>query len=282
MDGSARDWRPPPGDPGGVAIDWNDGRLITLTAGATARCEGLVPGELYAIFFYNSSLLDTDVTVTLVWSNAVPPVKLAVPGTTIDAGRASFAFLSGTDTSFVSASLPPTNETARVDAFLVSVSMPRDPAGLHDRELPADGRWRPFQKLYRYHSSAPSGWHSVLLRSPITQVIGVEMRKTSASLIVLNLASGLASGQPLKLGPTALSEGAVAVVEVTTQLWEDTFFADGSTRVWANGDSRFNSEDAEISLQRLSLFARLRGTARGLLGTMFGRRKKQTASRRVR
>lgn len=59
-------------------INWNGGQRITLTAGDTATCTALSPGQLYGIFIYNSAQNDNNSTVSVNWSNSQPPVPITV------------------------------------------------------------------------------------------------------------------------------------------------------------------------------------------------------------
>ncbi|WP_448092751.1 hypothetical protein [Pseudomonas lini] len=105
-------------------INWNGGQRITLTAGDTATCTALSPGQLYGIFIYNSAQNDNNSTVSVNWSNSQPPVPILVPGTTANAGLASLGFVSGTDTQTVSVSLPSNAGSSQVEIWLGSVGMP--------------------------------------------------------------------------------------------------------------------------------------------------------------
>lgn len=240
-------------------INWDDGRLLTLTAGTTARCASLSEGELYALLFYNTTPNDSIAVVTLVWSNSVLPVDLTIPGTTADSGPASFALISGQDSHSVSASLSALAGNTTVSAFIVSISMPTNLTGLSSLELPCDGMLYAFLKYQRYYANPPVGWSRLILWSPITQFISVQMQKSRAQITVLNVGRNPNPVQPLLLGATANEPGIVEVRVVQSQSHEEQILGDGITPwVWMNGDSVRNSEDAKISLQQLSLRAKTR------------------------
>src|SRR5215218_6815937 len=156
------------------SINWNGGQRITLQAGETATCTTLNPGQLYAIFMYNSAQNATNGTVNIVWSNSNPPVQATIPGTTANAGLASLAFVSGTDTQTVSVSLPSNAGIAQIDIWLGSVSMPIDTSGLNNSQLPLDGSENEFNKYTRYYAVPQSKWYQMTIVSAITQFLSVQ------------------------------------------------------------------------------------------------------------
>jgi hypothetical protein len=232
-------------------LDWNDGRLVELTAGKTARCRSLTQGELYGVLLYNTTQADVNALVTVVWSNDVPPSTVTVSGTTGDAATAYFLFVSGTDTDFISISLAPTAE-ATVEAFIVSVSMPSNTTGLNSGELPRDGQFHSYQKFDRYWAVPATGWSSITIENTRTQFISLQILKSTAKVIVVNLGAGLAEGQVTKFGPTAEKPGTVDIVQQTYQTYEGDIQGNSRTWVWMNGDSQQNSDSAKIALQGLS------------------------------
>lgn len=234
------------------AINWNGGQRITLRAGDTATCTTLNPGQLYAIFMYNSTQNDTNGTVNIVWSNSQPPVKATIPGTTANAGLASIAFVSGTDTQTVSVSLPTNAGIAQIDLWLGSVSMPIDTSGLNNQPLPIDGNPHDFNKYTRYYAVPPSSWQQLTIVSAITQFLSVQFREAKAIVYVVNETSnGLLPGQVQSMGPTAQAAGAVAINGVTIQSVQGNLQGDGTQWVWMNADSEQDSQSASISLQSL-------------------------------
>ena len=234
------------------AINWNGGQRITLRAGDTATCTTLNPGQLYAIFMYNSTQNDTNGTVNIVWSNSQPPVKATIPGTTANAGLASVAFVSGTDTQTVSVSLPTNAGIAQIDLWLGSVGMPIDTSGLDNQPLPIDGNPHDFNKYTRYYAVPPSSWQQLTIVSAITQFLSVQFREAKAIVYVVNETSnGLLPGQVQSMGPTAQAAGAVAINGVTIQSVQGNLQGDGTQWVWMNADSAQDSQSASISLQSL-------------------------------
>jgi hypothetical protein len=249
-----------------IALDWNDGRLVILNAGQTAKCASLVQDQLYAILLYNASQIDVDAAVTVVWSNTVPPSKVTVRGSTDEAAPANFVFVSGSDTEFVSISLSP-GSAASVEAFIVSISMPLNTQGLNNAVLPVDGQFHPFEKYDRYYAESAAGWRSVTIENQLTQFICLQMLQSTATIFVINLGSGLAEGQVSKFGPTPNAIGTVEINQISYQSYEAYLQGDGGTFVWMNGDSRQNSANAEIALQELSLtelFLHISGISRML------------------
>lgn len=234
------------------AINWNGGQRITLRAGDTATCTTLNPGQLYAIFMYNSTQNDTNGTVNIVWSNSSPPVKATIPGTTANAGLASLAFVSGTDTQTVSVSLPTNAGIAQIDLWLGSVSMPIDTSGLTNEPLPIDGNQHDFNKYTRYYAVPPSSWQQLTIVSAITQFLSVQFTSSKAIVYVVNeTSSGLLAGQVQSMGPTASAAGTVTTSAVTIQSVQGYLQGNGGQFVWMNADSEQDSLNATISLQAM-------------------------------
>ncbi|HEX8367280.1 MAG TPA: hypothetical protein VF604_01815 [Pyrinomonadaceae bacterium] len=233
-------------------VNWDDGRLIVLSAGQTAKCENLVKDQLYALLLYNTSQIDVDAVVTVVWSNDVPPSKVTVRGSTSDGAPANFVFVSGADTDFVSISLS-AGTTAGVTAFIVSVSMPLNTEGLNNAVLPGDGQFQSFAKYDRYYTQSYSGWRSVKIQNQFTQFICLQILQSAATVIVVNLGSGIADGQVSIFGPTANAAGTVVIDQNTYQSYDANIQGNGETWVWMNADNKQNSQNAQIALQLLSL-----------------------------
>ena len=235
------------------SINWNGGQRITLQAGETATCTTLNPGQLYAIFMYNSTQNDTNGTVNIVWSNSQPPKSVTVPGTTANAGLASVAFVSGTDTQTVSVSLATNAGIAQIDIWLGSVSMPIDTSGLNNEPLPIDGNPHDFNKYTRYFAVPPSSWQQLTIVSAITQFISVQFTEAKAVVYVVNETSnGLLPNQVTSMGPTASAAGTVTINAVTIQSVQGFLQGNGTQWVWMNADSQQDSESASISLQSMS------------------------------
>ena len=236
------------------AINWNGGQRITLRAGQTATCTTLNPGQIYAVFMYNSTQNDTNGTVNIVWSNSQPPVSVTVPGTTANAGLASLAFVSGTDTQTVSVSLGTNAGIAQIDLWLGSVSMPIDTSGLNNQQLPINGQPQEFNKYTRYFAVPPSSWQQLTIVSVITQFISVQFTSAKAAVYVVNETSnGLLPGQVVSMGPTASASGNVTINAVTIQSIQGNLQGDGAQWVWMNADSQQDSQEATISLQSLGV-----------------------------
>ena len=236
------------------AINWNGGQRITLRPGSTATCTTLIPGQLYGIFCYNTAQNDTGVTVNVIWSNSSPPAAINVPGTTGNASPASVGFVSGTDTQTVSVSLSSNApQTASVDVWLGSVSMPIDTSGLNNQSLPADGKPHPFNKYARYFTVPASSWYQLTIVSTITQFISVQFLTANATVFVVNeTMTGLNPGQVTTMGPTATGPGAVSIKAVQVQSISNYLQGNGSQYVWMDADSQQNSQSATIALQSLT------------------------------
>ena len=234
------------------AINWNGGQRITLQKGDTATCTTLAPGQLYAIFVYNSAQNQTTARLNVVWSLSQPPATITVPGTTANAGLASMGFVSGTDTQTISVSLPSNSGLAQVDIWLGSVSMPTDTSGLNNQQLPADGNPYPFSKYTRYYAVPASKWYQLTIVSTITQFISCQFREAKSIVFVVNQTSnGLLPGQVTTMGTTASSPGVVTIQAVTIQSISSNLQGDGSQWVWMDADSQQDSDTATIALQSL-------------------------------
>lgn len=234
-------------------LNWNDGGLIILSAGQTAKCENLVKDQIYAILLYNTSQTDVGAAVTVVWSNDFPPSTVTVRGSTDGGGPANFVFVSGSDSEFVSISLGPST-AASITAFIVSISMPLNTNGLNSAVLPSDGQFHPFDKYDRYYTESATGWRSVTIENKLTQFICLQILESTATVVVVNVGSGLADGQVNKFGPTVNEAGTVEIDEISYQSYQVNIQGNGGTWVWMNGDSQQNSANAGIALQQLSTF----------------------------
>lgn len=235
-----------------LPFNWDDGRLITLTYGQTAKCANLVKNQIYAVLIYNVSQVEIAAYVTVVWSNAVLPSTVTVRGTTGDNAPASFLFVSGTDTDFISISLPPGSQ-ATIQAFIASVSMPSNTTGINNAELPNDGQFHPFPKYDRYYIESDPGWRSISIQNLVNQFICLQMVEDAATIIVVNKGSGIADGQINMFGPTANQSGTVQIENVNIQTYLGNIQGNSGSYVWINGDSAQNSQSSLIALQQLSL-----------------------------
>ncbi len=235
-----------------MIINWNDGRLIKLSAGDTAKCEGLRKKQLYAVLLYNTSPIDINAIVTVVWSNDVPPQQVTVLGTKNDQGTANFVFISGDDSRFISIALLQSAGQAEITALLVSITMPLNDQGINNIELTGDGNLYPFQKFDRYYTKIKKGWSNIIISNPVNQFISLQITKEQAIVIVVNEGVGLRDGQITKLGDVANKEG-IVTIDNQTSSYSQPLQGDRSTWVWINGDSPQNSQKAQISLQTLSL-----------------------------
>jgi len=235
-----------------VPLNWDDGRLITLTGGQAAKCANLVKNQIYAVLIYNASQIEIAAIVTVVWSNTDPPSKVTVRGTTGDNAPASFLFVSGTDTDFISISLAPGSQ-ATIGAFIASVSMPLNTKGINNAELPNDSQFYPFQKYDRYYIESDTGWRSISIQNLDNQFICLQMIEDAATIIVVNKGSDTIDEQVNKFGPTANQSDVVQIENVTKQTYSGNIQGNSGSYVWINGDSAQNSKSSLIALQQLSL-----------------------------
>lgn len=233
-------------------LNWDDGRLVTLTGGQAAKCASLVKNQIYAVLIYNVSPIDVPAFVTVVWSNTDPPSTVTVRGTTGDNATASFLFVSGTDTDFISISLAPGSQ-AIIAAFIASVSMPLNTNGINNAELPNDSQFYSFLKYDRYYAASATGWRLISIKNLNNQFISLEMTENAATVIVVNAGSGIADGQVNKFGAAANQSGAVQIKSVANQTYSDNIQGNSGAYVWINGDSAQNSQNSVIALQQLSL-----------------------------
>ncbi|HEX6518440.1 MAG TPA: hypothetical protein VF070_00285 [Streptosporangiaceae bacterium] len=244
-----------------TAIDWNDGRLITLEPGDTATCTALNQQQLYGLIFYNSAGNDTGATIMVNWSNSQPPARVQVPGTTGGQGLASILFVSGDDTTTVAASMLQNQPGAQVQCFLASVKMPVNTNGINNQPLRPDGQNHPFTAFTRYYAVPESHWYQVQVESTINQFISVLFTSQSAIVSVVN-----ATVHP---GTVVQGVGRAAqmyTLQVSqTQIDSYPIQGNGQQSVWVNADSVQNSQSAVISLQSLS--KRQSSDSRQLIGT---------------
>jgi hypothetical protein len=237
-------------------INWDNGQLVTLGEGDTARAENLNDDQLYGLFFYNAAGNDADTTVEVVWSNSQKPKSVTVPGTTQSQGLASVLFVYGGDTTTVSAAVTQGNPGAQVQAFIGSVKMPMG-GGIDNRELPANGQPQNFNKFTRFYTVPQSHWYDVIVRSDVNQFIVVQFSEAKALVLVVNRlvdpsADVQAVGQAVNMFTIQTS---------TTQSIDADMQGNGRQIVWINADSVQNSQSASITLQ--SLAARAKDKVRG-------------------
>lgn len=231
-------------------IDWDGGQRLTLGAGDTATCTDLNPGQLYAIFLYNSALHDTNTTVYVVGSNAQQPIPVTVPGTTANQGLASLVLVKGSDTQTISVSIPSVSANSGIDCWLGSVQMPLNTAGLNNSQLPANGQPQPFGKYARYFAVVPSSWHQLSINSAIQQFISVQFSEAFATVNIVNPIVG-ASANVTAFG--TVLEGTDYKVQKapasSPQTLSYEFEGNGLQSVWMNADSPQDSTGATIALQ---------------------------------
>jgi hypothetical protein len=232
-----------------TAFDWSGGQLLTLAQGDTAQCQGgLNQQQLYGLFFYNTAQNDTGADLSVVWSQSQPPVQVHVPGTTGNQGLASVVFLSGNDTNTVSVAMVQNQPGAKVQAFIGSVKMPTNTAGINNQALPADGQLHAFTAFTRYYAVPASHWYNAQIQSDINQFISVQFSEQRA---VVNIVNSL-------VDPGSTIQGiasAKGMYTTNTSAYQTTSFAlqgNGQQMVWINADSVQNSKSARISLQSLS------------------------------
>lgn len=232
-----------------ASIDWNGGQLVTIKQGDTATCAGqLNPGQLYAVFFYNSAGNDADAPVNVVWSNSAPPVKVIVPGTTANQGLAALCFVSGDDTNTVSISLGQTSQGVQVTAFIGSVKMPTNTAGIQNTAIPLDGKFHSFERFTRFYAVPASHWYDGTLQSNINQFISVQFKESTATVHIVNKL--VDPSNVIKYAGGCQPQ--VTVNAVSKQTYEWSLQGNGSQIVWINADSCQNSQTAKLAIQSLS------------------------------
>lgn len=232
-----------------TSINWNDGRLITMGPGDTATANGALNAQqLYGLFFYNSAQNDATATVSVVWSNSQPPATVNVPGTTANQGLASVLFVSGNDTTTVSAALLAGQPGTQIQCFIGSVKMPTNTAGINNWALPADGQPHAFQTFTRYYDVLASHWYSGLIQSNINQFISVQFSEQRATVFVVN---SLVDPSPLVQG-VGQAKTQYQIQTSQTQQLSWNVQGNGTQTVWINADSVQNSQSAKITLQSLA------------------------------
>lgn len=237
-----------------TAINWDGGQRFTLNKGETATCQALSAGQLYAIFLYNSSGADHDITVNVNWSNQHPPVQVVVPGTSMDQGLASVVLVSGDDTNTVSVSILQngTHQTDFIDTWIGSVKMPTDTRGLDNQHIPANGHPQPFNKYRRYYDVPASHWYNLTINSNIDQFISIQFRETAATVFIVNPTMN-ANARVTAVGSVKENKDYTIVKAHPTspQTISYNLQGDGMQYVWMNADSEQDSRKAMITLQSL-------------------------------
>jgi hypothetical protein len=232
-----------------ATINWNDGRLLTMTPGDTATIDGqLNSGQLYGFIFYNSAQHDTNANVTVVWKNSEPPVTINIPGTTGNQGLASVLFISGSDTSTASVSLLNPQPGAQIETYIASVKMPTNTKGINNGELPADGQPHPFKTFTRYFNVLASHWYNGVIQSTINQFTSIQFSESRATVYVVNQTM-----DPLLLVKAvgqATTQYKIQATDQTSLSWNTQ--GNGTQTVWVNAESVQNSQSASIALQSLS------------------------------
>lgn len=232
-----------------ASINWNDGRLIELEQGDTASClGGLNAGQIYALFFYNAAQNEAATNVQVVWSNSQAPVSVSVPGTTQKQGLAALCFVSGNDTSTISAAVNQAQPGAKIQAFIGSVKMPINTAGITNRQLPLDGHVYPFQHFTRFYTVPQSHWYSGQITSDINQFTSVQFTESKARVSIVNKL--VDPSNVIKFAGNCEQDVTIEAVDHQTLAWN--FQGNGSQTVWINADSIQNSKSATIAVQSLA------------------------------
>jgi hypothetical protein len=240
------------------AINWNDGRRISLSLSQTAICTALAPGQLYAVFFYNSSSSAQNVRVNVVWSNSNLPHEVTIPGTEAGAGLASLCFVCGDDTRTVSVSINGSGiisagdgSAPSIDCWIGSLRMPTNTAGIVNQPLVFDGTPRDFGRAHRYFSVPRSKWYAVQVTTGLSQFTFVQFWGQYAMVFVLNtLMGGLIPGQITGVGK-AETDALYAIKLVRESTITFNLQGDGQQWVWMNASSTQDSEESTISGQSL-------------------------------
>lgn len=237
-------------------INWDNGQIITLGEGDTARAQQLNDSQLYGFFFYNAALNDADTVVDVTWSNSQRPKAVTVPGTTQKQGLASVLFVYGGDTTTVSAAVTQGNPGAQVQAFIGSVKMPME--GMDNRELPANGQPQNFNQFTRYYTVPQSHWYDVRIESDVNQFIVVQFAEAKALVMVVNR---LVDPSP-DVQAVGQAVNMYTIQTSTTQSVDADMQGNGRQTVWINADSVQNSQNASITLQSLAARAGGRDNSR--------------------
>jgi len=231
------------------SINWNQGQLISLKPGDNATCAGnLNQGQMYGLFFYNDANNDTNANVTIAGNGVNPPVTFTVPGTTGDQGLAAICFVSGDDTSSISATLLDGQPGASVKAFIGSVKMPVDTTGINNQSLPLDGQPHAFNRFTRYYTVPESHWYTAQVYSTLDTFLAVQFTEDTATVICVNVGPhGVAN--VIQYYGSAKDKVDLKTTTLKSTSWN--LYGDGTQYVWINADSVQDSKDASISVQSL-------------------------------
>jgi hypothetical protein len=186
--------------------------------------------------------------VIVVWSNSQPPVTVTVPGTTQNLGLAALCFVDGDQTNTVSASVLNNQPGAQVQAFIGSVKMPVNTAGITNKQLPLDGSVQPFNAFTRYFAVPASHWYAGQIQSNVNQFISVQFSEQRAVVNVVN--SLVDPSSVIKFAGDSAQYVTKNIVQGQTVTWN--LQGNGQQMVWINADSIQNSQSATIAVQSLS------------------------------
>jgi hypothetical protein len=232
-----------------MSIDWSAGQVITLRQGDTATLGELNKTQLYGVFLYNSALSDGAADVTVTWSNDPrnEPVTVKVPGTTQDQGPAVVRFLSGGDAGYISVAVGQDNPLAQVTAFICSVKLPIDGGGLHNQQLPDNGKAQPFKRLTRFYCVPAARWYATAIRSDVDEFTCIRFTEAFAHVTVVNKISDPSS----RIQGIGTAEKMFTIETSGGSSLQSKLEGDGSQQVWINADSIQDSAAASLVLQRL-------------------------------
>ncbi|MEM6723855.1 MAG: hypothetical protein AAF598_07435 [Bacteroidota bacterium] len=144
-------------------INWNDGRLITLSKGEQARCQGfLSPENTYGIFFYNIAGNPSTTTMQVEFSQERPTVEVMVPGIAEDQGLAAICFIDGSKTNAVKVSFVEGQTDAQIEAMICRVNMPKNLVkDIEDNRLAINRNCYNFETLNKFFDPPTNQWYEM-------------------------------------------------------------------------------------------------------------------------
>ena len=232
--------------------NWDDGRLVYLTPGATFKCNNL-QNAVTAVFLYNAANADHDTYVTVSVQNSVAPKRVLVPGVTADQGLATIVVVNGNVTNSVTVSMGADQPTdSKVSAFIGSLAFPLNTAGITNAKLPIDGNTYPFNRFTRYYQVLAAAWYQLVLTSNVYQFYAAQFGIDNTSLTVYCLNPGpnpqanVVQADDTNPIPVKL----ILPTSGTAQKIVKQVFGNNQQAVWINADSVTDSQSATISLQQ--------------------------------
>ena len=237
--------------------NWDSGALVTLTPnpGSNSYTCSTIQNAATALFLYNASQNDHDITVTVLTNNASAPVNVTVPGVTGGQGLATIVLINGNITSTVTLTMGQGQvASTQVQAFIGSLAFPisYNPP-MSNNSLPTDGTVASFKAFSRFYNVPASTWYALNLTSTIQQFFCAQFGPGQNALTIYcmnpgpNPQANVVQATPTNPVPYTFMPASAG----KTQQINTSVFGNGQQLVWINADSVQNSQNATISMMKL-------------------------------